>query len=53
MTKAALQVAAIVAAYASAASAERLTGWHRAMNIAVAVFSAGLGLHVIAAQWLS
>lgn len=34
-------------------SAERLTRWHQAMNVVVALFSAGLGFHVIGAQWLS
>jgi len=34
-------------------SARRLTRWHRVMNVAVALFNAGLGLHVIGAQWLS
>lgn len=34
-------------------SAERLTRWHQAMNVVVALFSAGLGFHVIGARWLS
>lgn len=33
-------------------SAERLTKWYRLVNVAVALFSMGLGLHVIVQQWL-
>ena len=33
-------------------SAERLTKWYRFVNVAVALFSIGLGLHVIVQQWL-
>ena len=32
-------------------SADRLTRWHRALNVAVGIFSVGLGLHVAGAQW--
>jgi len=33
-------------------SAQRLTKWYRAVNMAVALFSIGLGLHVVGQQWL-
>jgi len=33
-------------------SAQRLTKWYRAVNVAVALFSIGLGLRVIGQQWL-
>lgn len=33
-------------------STERLTRWHRTLNVAVALFSAGLGLRVVGTQWL-
>ena len=33
-------------------STERLTRWHRALNVVVALFSAGLGVRVIGTQWL-
>jgi len=33
-------------------SAQRLTRWHRVLNITVALFSIGLGVRVIGQQWL-
>jgi len=33
-------------------SARRLTRWHRALNVAVALFSIALGLHVIGTEWI-
>jgi ABC-type nickel/cobalt efflux system permease component RcnA len=32
--------------------ADRLTRWHRALNVAVGLFSVALGLHVIGSQWM-
>ena len=34
-------------------TATHLGRWHRALSAVIALFSVGLGVHVVASQWLA